>query len=341
MRNCLIILYCLCFFWSSGQTLGGGSAYGFLKLPSSTLLAASGGVNLSYLANDAGLAANNPATLMPGLHSQVSASFNGFLGDIKLYSATAAFYNQKLGASFSGHVFFVDYGTLTQTDASGNILGSFRAADYVVQAGASKQYLTKWHYGINLKFIRAQYASYASSAFAADAGLLFADSAAGFFASVLARNMGVQITNFVNEKEDLPFDLQIGFTKKLLKAPLAFSVSAQQAHRFNIFYDNENVNAGVPAGNASFFNKLMLHFVVATHLYIGNHLEAIAGYNHLRRSELNTTGAGNGLNGFSAGVRLRFDKLQVQFARACYQQAASNQLGITVSLNRIFGASEL
>ena len=84
------------------------------------------------------------------------------------------------------------------------------------------------------------------------------------------------------------------------------------------------------------------HVVVATHIYLGNNLEATVGYNRLRRSELNIGSSGNGLNGFSMGLRLRFQKLQVQYARSNYQRnIAYNQIGLTLHMDRLFGFGAL
>jgi hypothetical protein len=77
---------------------------------------------------------------------------------------------------------------------------------------------------------------------------------------------------------------------------------------------------------------------LATHIYAGEHLEVIFGYNHLRRTELNVGTTANGLNGFSAGWRVKFEKLQVLYARANYQRhIAYNQVAVTIQLNELLG----
>src|SRR5690348_10762986 len=83
----LILIFCLPSFVAA-QTLGGNAAYNFLNLPSSPILTAVGGVNVSYNTNDVSLAANNPALLQPTLTTQLNASFNSFLAGIKNYSLT-------------------------------------------------------------------------------------------------------------------------------------------------------------------------------------------------------------------------------------------------------------
>jgi hypothetical protein len=81
--------------------------------------------------------------------------------------------------------------------------------------------------------------------------------------------------------------------------------------------------------------------VAATHIYIGNNLEAIIGYNRLRRTEL-SLGTGNGLNGFSAGFAARFKKFHVTYARSVYQRGISfNQIGMALYLNSLVGLGSL
>jgi hypothetical protein len=82
--------------------------------------------------------------------------------------------------------------------------------------------------------------------------------------------------------------------------------------------------------------------VIASHIYLGNNLEATVGYNYLRRQELNIGSSGNGLNGFSMGVRVKFSKLQILYARSNYQKNVSyNQLGLTLTLNEFSGLGKL
>jgi hypothetical protein len=94
------------------------------------------------------------------------------------------------------------------------------------------------------------------------------------------------------------------------------------------------------SSNNHFANKLLDHLVVAAHVYAGPNLEATLGYDHLRREELNVGGSGNGLNGFSMGLRVKFQKLQVLYARSSYQRNISyNQIGLTLQLNKFFGGA--
>lgn len=324
---------------AKGQTLGGKAAYNFLKLPSSPLLAAAGGVNVSYGEGEVGLAVTNPALLNRGHDNQLNTSFNAFLAGTKGYSASGALFSEKLQTTFAGHLSYFDYGTLSNTDAAGNVMGTFRPVDYVVQASAAKKYLEKWSYGLSLKFIQSSYGQYRSVAIAADVGVLYHDSANAFSASIVVKNMGTQLRTYAGATEELPFDLQAGITKRLAKAPFGFSLTAQHLQTFDILYRDTVFNRDNNiTSSSSVLTKLFTHLVVATHLYLGQNIEANIGYNALQRKELGAGTESNGLTGFSAGLRVRLPKFQVLFARSAYQRGvASNHIGFTLHLDRFFG----
>lgn len=341
------IFFALSLFFSSlsvhAQTLGGNAVFNFLRLPPTPLLTASGGVNVSCLPGEVGFSLYNPATLTPAVSSQLGLAFTSLPGSIKTYALSGAWESERLKTVFGGQIFYVNYGTIDQTDAAGNLLGDFHPADMVAQVSASRSYLEKWNYGASLKFIGSNYGAYRSSAIALDFGLHYLDSANGFSAGLLARNMGVQITTYTGEREDLPFALEIGITKRLAKSPLGFSIQAQHLQRFDILYNDTTFNiANDFSSNHGFANKLLNHLVVAAHIYAGKNLEGTVGYNRLRRTELNIGTAGNGLNGFSLGLRVKLPKLQVLYARSNYQKNIGyNQLGLSIQLDKLAGKKSL
>lgn len=338
----VIIIFCLFYVQGNAQTLGGNAVFNFLKLPATPLLSAAGGINVSYHTNEVGLSANNPALLDSTVDTQLNFSFNHFIAGIKTYGLTGSRAVEKINTQLGGHIYFVDYGSIPQTDAAGNLLGSFHPVDYVVQVSAARTYLEHWRYGLTLKFIHSGYQQYTSNAMAADVGILYTSDDQLFSAAFLAKNMGIQLKTYAGEGEDLPFDLQLGVTKRLAKAPLGFSITAQHLQRFNIRYEDTTFyNQDNSSSKYYFFNQLFNHIVVGGHIYAGNNLEALIGFNYLRRQELKT-GAGSGLNGFSMGIRIKLQKLQFLYARSGYQRNITyNQVGFNIQLNRFFGSGKL
>ncbi len=276
------------------------------------------------------------------MHSQMNAVFNDLYGGIKVYHLSLGYRNEKLNTIFLWGLNFFNYGSTTETDAGGNILGKFRPVDWVMQVSASRRYLEKWNYGATIKFISSNYGQYRSNGIATDAGILFSDTAKLFSASVMVKNMGFQIKRYSSEQGELPFDLQAGVTKRLEKAPFSFSLTAQRMHLFDILYNdtafnNENSYTNNKTGKFS-FDKLLSHLVLSTTIYAGDRVEVQVGYNFLRRKELNISNAGNGLNGFSIGAGVMLGKLSIRYARAFYQSnSAFNQLGLNMKLNQYFG----
>jgi hypothetical protein len=343
LRFQAIILLWLVSVSVNAQTIGGNTVFNFLNVPHTPQLAALGGINTSQISNDIGLAFNNPALLRPSMHSQLNAVFNGFYAGISSYHLSLGYHHPKLNTNFQWGLNYFNYGSTQETDASGNILGQFRPTDWVMQVSASRSYLEKWNYGATVKFISSNYGQYKSNGIAVDVGLLYRDSAKLFSASLLAKNMGSQLKKYDGtDPGDLPFDLQVGISKRLDKAPFGFSVTAHHLHHFDISYNDTvfNNDNGFENGSQKKFtiDKLFRHFVFATTIYFGDKVEVTAGYNHLRRQELNIGKGGNGLNGFSLGAALVLEKLHVRYSRSHYQNNTGyNQFGLNLVLNKYFG----
>jgi hypothetical protein len=325
------------------QTLGGRSAYNFLKFPASPQASALGGLNLTNQSNDLSLAFNNPAQLDSAMHTQMVGNFNSLYAGVKNMHWMQAYRHPKLKTNFAAAILYFDYGSTTQTDASGNILGAYKPRDFVIQLSASREYLNRWKYGASVKYLASNYGVYRSNAIAADVGVLYRDTANLLQVSLLAVNMGSQLKRYnPAEPEELPFDLQFGISKRLAKAPIQLSLTAHHLHRFDIFYNdtlfnNENGIRNRPDKKFT-TNKLFQHFVFSTQILIGQYVEVSAGYNYVRRQELQINNASNGLIGFSFGAGVLLNKLQVRYARTYFQNStAYNQLGLTMKLNEYFG----
>jgi hypothetical protein len=349
VKNKLLIL---CFLFictqSNAQTLGGKTVYNFLRLSNTPQLTALGGINISNQTNDISLAFNNPAILRPPMHTHASMVFNSFYAGIKNYHLMAGFYHEPLKTTFAAGVNYFSYGSIPETDMAGNVLGNMRPTDYVVQLSAARQYGERWHYGVTAKFIHSSYSTYRSSGVALDMGIAYADSANGWQAALVAKNMGAQIKQYAGSAAgDLPFDLQLGISKRLAHAPLQFSLTLNQLHRFDTRYNDTLFNNEMGIAQDSkekkyIFDKFFRHVTLAVQLYLSDKVEISAGYNYLRRKELNITNAGNGLNGFSMGVGVLFKKIQIRYARSYYQNNSSyNQFGLNLRLKDYFGSGGL
>jgi hypothetical protein len=344
MKRYLLLIFIIFIKLSvNAQTLGGKASYQFLKLSPSPQISALGGMNISNHSEDLNLTFNNPAILSDKMHSHLTANFNSMYSGISNYSLMQAYTHPKIATNFALGIIYLNYGNIVETDAAGNLLGALRPRDFSLQLSASRKYLEKWHYGATLKYIGSNYGIVRSSAIATDVGISFHDSSHSLRIGLVASNMGLVLKPYqVANTDELPFDLVIGISKKLEKAPVQFSLTAHHLHRFDILYDDTTFNMSINADNASnkkiTFEKLFQHFVFSTQIMIGKYLEISAGYNFLRRRELKIYNVPSGLVGFSLGAGALFPKFQVRYARTYFQNTnAYNQLGINLPLNKFIG----
>jgi len=330
LRGVLIITL----FYSTllrAQTIGGSSVYNFLKVPNTPQLSGLGGINISNISNDEGLTFNNPSLLRPEMNSQLNLVFNSLYAGIKNYHLSGAWHAKKIETNVAFGLQYFHYGTVPETDASGNMLGTFRPVDYVVQVSADRQYEKKWYYGMTLKFIHSNYGQYRSSGIAMDAAVAYMDSSSMLQVSLVAKNMGAQIKTYADTPEDLPFDLQLGITKRLSKAPIQFSLTAHHLHQFDIRYADTAESGKFTA------DKIFRHFVFATQIVLEKKVEITLAYNYLRRKELTVAEGSAGLNGFSLGLGVLFKKIQLRYARSYYtNNTAYNQLGLNLKMSDFF-----
>lgn len=298
-------------------------------------------MNNSIINNDIHLSYHNPALLNERMANTLGADVNLLYGGIKNMFLVYAKNSEQWQTDFSGAINFLSYGKTSRTDASGNSTGSFNPNDFNVQLGFSKNYNERVRYGGAVKLISSNYAEYTSVGFAADFGITYTDSASLFRAGLVFKNMGVQLKTY-NEtaKDDLPFDMQLGISKKLEKAPVQFSITLHHLHQFDIRYADTSFEAesrGTVKGGKFTLDKLVRHAVVSAQVYPSKQLELTLAYNFLRRKELALYNISNGLTGFSFGAGLLFKTLQVRFAQAYYQNSrAYNQLGLNVDLGEMY-----
>lgn len=343
MRIYILILFLFGFLNSRGQTLGGSTVFNFLRLPATPLVTGMGGMNISHTVNDVTMAFENPALLQKEMHGQLSTGFQSGFSGLRTYAAAGSIHKENLKTRFAAGLHYIDYGKLPQTDAAGNEMGIFRPHDWVFQLSAARTYLTRWNYGITLKYIQSSYGIYRANGIAADFGVQYLDSAKGWSIAVVAKNMGTTLKSYIGSGgDDLPFDLQLGFTKKLANAPLAFSFTAHHLHRLALGYNDISFDNQV-GWNTADDQKLSLdnifrHFVLASHIYAGKYVTADIGFNYLRKRELQVGREGNGLAGFSMGISLLARKFQLRYARTQFQQSTGlNQFGITLAMDKLGG----
>lgn len=325
---------------------GGQRAMEFLRLSNSPHVSALGGMNVSNPDKDISLAMQNPSLMRPGLHNMLALNYNAYYSGMSLANLQYGYHAPKIETSFALGVQYLNYGNFMRTDMLGNTMGDFKANDYAITIGASRQYLNKWRYGASVKY--AQSTLYDRNAYAAlaDVGITYMDTANLITIGAVAKNMGFMLKRYNpnNPAEPLPFDLQLGISKRFKYVPLRLFTTIHHLYEWDIRYDNpadaQNNNVfGNTDSNSKvktyFGDKLFRHFIFGGELLIGKRLLVTASYNHLRRSEMALKDR-TGVAGFAFGLGVDLNRFQVHYAQSHYHIAgAYHEFGLSMALNKL------
>lgn len=336
---------------SRAQVNGAQFAFEYLRLPNAPHITALGGINVANPTKDINLALQNPALMRPALHNQVSFNYNNFLSGISNTNVAYGYYTPKLKTAFALGVQYLNYGSFVQTDNVGNPIGNFKAADYAISLAASKQYKERWRYGANIKMAQSKLGELNALAFLTDVGVVYEDTANFLTIGAVAKNMGFmakQYTPGTNNSEPLPFDLQIGLSKRFKHLPLRLFTTLHHLYEWNIRYDNPDDrrnnsvfgSSDTTTSSKNFSDKLFRHFIFGGELTLGKRLGITVAYNHMRRKEMAIDDNKGGV-GYSFGANFYLNKFQIHYARSFYSIAgAYNEIGLNLALNKFVGGGK-
>jgi hypothetical protein len=339
-----LLLFLFCFFLSPfvHAQIGGTTSFNTFNIPGSARIAAMGGTYFAIKDGDLQIAAFNPSVLDSAVHNKLALSYVDYFDKIKLgYAAYGRTINKKITAAAT--LQYINYGNQKELDALGFELGNFNAADYTLTLGAGYRYDSLWTLGANLKTIYSSLANYSSLAMAVDAAVTFQKRKRNFTASFIIKNAGLQLVNYSDAaKNNLPFEMQIGFTKRPLHAPFRLSVVYENMQQWDLTYINPNavviidpVTGQVINENKwEFGDKFMRHIVAGTELLLSENFNLRIGYNYRRRQELKQEEK-PGMAGFSYGFGFKVSRLHFSYGRAIFHLAGpSHHISITTSLNQ-------
>lgn len=325
MKKVLIFSLFLSGFVSYAQS--GTNVYSFLNIPVSARQAALGGDAITIRDYDVSFAIANPALLNKDSDKQLSVNASTYLADSKF--GTIAFAKDlDNGHMITANARYLSYGNIPRTDESGFEMGEFSASDVAVGAGYAYQFEEDWTIGGGLNFVTSKIDTYTSSAISGTAGITYHNKLNKEVASVVFRNFGYQFQSFNGERENLPFRIDIGYTRILKTIPLAITVTAHDLQKFDISTDY-NIN-GQEVG---FGRKIADHFSFGAELFPEKGFNIRLGYNVRRGNELAVADQRN-FTGISGGFGLKISKFRLDYAHVRYHNSSNiNQIGISVDLS--------
>ena len=318
-----IWVFVMCAALAQAQ-IGGATVYNFLRLSQSWRVTALGEMNITNIDYDPTTQLSNPASLNPLMHRQASFSTVAHPGGINYGNAC---YVQDFGkrGTYGFGLQYINYGTIPQTDEYGTIIkANVPSNEMNLYGGGSYRFGKIFAAGVNLKVIGSWYGGYHSFGMATDLGVSVNDTAHGIIASIVAKNIGGQLTPYSNgsgQREPIPFDLQAGISVKFKGFPVRFQLNFHDLQRWDIRYNNPadiqqsalftdttQTKASKGAGD-EFFR----HMVVGLELNIKKIVFLDVSYNHQRRQEI-AQATRRSIAGFSMGVGVHVKAITVGIA---------------------------
>ncbi|MEE9349556.1 MAG: type IX secretion system protein PorQ, partial [Flavobacteriaceae bacterium] len=319
--------FLVCFSSIIYAQIGGEQIYNFLNVPTSARQAALGGKTLTIL-DDVNQGAWNPAMINQEMDNHLSVNYVNFLADINYGSVNFAHLVSKRFGTIHSGVTFVDYGKLIGADENGTETGTFHARDIALSVGYAYQIpWSSFYIGSNLKLINATIANYNSFGIATDIGISYYNEKKPFVITAVLRNLGYQITAFDDNKEKLPFQIELGATYQLEKIPLKWYLTIDHLQKWNVSVINPSNSETSIDGTTStekigFLDNLTRHTIVGAEFFSEKIINFRLGYNFRRAKELNLTEIRT-FAGFSAGFGIRLRKMKFNYAYTKYHPASN------------------
>ncbi|MEN8794232.1 MAG: type IX secretion system protein PorQ [Flavobacteriales bacterium] len=335
----LFLITSLGFNLSLFSQSSGSNSYQFLDLANSSRIQALGGSNISIYDKDVNLTVSNPALLDSTQSGSISINYMNYISDINYGFTSYTHHVDNLG-TFNAVFLYGNYGSFTRADENGDKTGKFVANDLSVLVGYGRRIDSLFSVGANLKFFNSVYDVYNSNGLALDLAANYYKPSKYFSMSLMLKNMGVAFSKF-NGKEKMPFEIQLGMTKKLKYAPLRFSVTLNNLQKWDLTYIDPNAETQfdpntfqeLPPEEPSFLDKASRHIVFGTEFLLGKNFHLQIGYNFRRRAELKFAPK-SGLVGFSGGIAFKIKKFHLNYSLASYHLAgASHSFSITTNLS--------
>ena len=341
MKNLLFIIIIITYSVQLISQIGVTHTYYFLNLINSARVASFGGDVIAINDNDFNLAYHNPALLKPQMNQDLVLNYVNYFTDVN-YGYAAYATNIKDYGIFSGGIQYINYGKFIAADERGIVTGEFKAAEYAINLVYSRAIDSAFRVGVNVKPIISTLEKYTSLGIVADFGVVYNKPRSLFSAALVVKNIGTQLKAYTNEKENLPFNIQLGVSQKLRHAPLLFTFTFDHLENWDLTYDKpetEETSLDPLAGEESsesnidrIADQFMRHVLLGLEFSPVNNFYVRAGYNYRRRQEMLIESKTSTI-GFSWGFGIKISRFHLSYGRATYHLAgASDHFSISTNL---------
>jgi hypothetical protein len=310
---------------------GGDNIYEFLNLTHSGLVSSLGGSNVSLNIANLNLAYHNPSLLSDKMDKSLALNYVNYFAGIN-YGLVMYSRSFPGTGNFAAGLTYLNYGSFTEADVSGNITGSFSASEYALSLIYSRQIDSLFSIGINFKPVLSHLEKYTSFGFAFDLGAGYNSRSKLFSAGLVIKNIGLEVTTYAGEKrQKLPFEIQAGLSQKLAHAPFRFSLTLRHLEKFDLTYQyTDSASSDRYLQSSEFLENMLRHVILGIEFIPHKNFYLSAGYNYQRRKELQIESK-MATAGFSWGFGINTNWLNIEFGRATFHLAgSSNHISLVI-----------
>lgn len=280
--------------------------YNFLRLPVSAHAAALGGDNITVIENDEALIFHNPALLTSVNDKTINLNYMNYMSGANMASAS---FNRivKERASWAVSAQYVNYGKMKEVDENNVQTGEFSAKDLSFAGYFSYMLTNRLTGGISARLITSYLGSYNSIGFGVDLGLNYYDSDHEWSLALVLKNLGGQLKAYHDNFERMPFDIQMGVTKRFTGTP--FRLHATLVDLNHLDY------------------KFLNHIVVGADVLLTESIWIGGGYNFRRADEMKITTTNSSSShgaGLSFGAGLNLERFKLNLAYGKYHVSSSS-----------------
>jgi hypothetical protein len=329
--------------FSSFAQIGGKSTYQFLNIISSAKIASLGGYAIAIPDADIEMAYFNPALIDSSLHQEFNLNYVNYFSDINYGFAGYAHTLKKYG-TITTSIKYINYGKFILADETSTINGEFSSSETALNLGWSNAYKYGLKYGANFKVVMSNFYDYTSTGVLVDLAGTWNKPKRGFMVALVLKNIGSQITTYTrNNFEPMPFEVQVGASKRLKHAPFRFSANFHNLEVLDFYYDSPNELEStslfgsdlVQEEKSHLAETIFRHFTLGTEVLLTDNFNLRIGYNHQRRSELKLReGSKTGAVGFNFGIGVHIKKFKIDYGRSIYSLAGTtNHLSISTNFS--------
>lgn len=322
------------------------SIYKIFNLPASARIAGLGGKSIAIPEPDINFAAATPSALTDTMSNQLALNVTNHLVGVN-YGNFLWGYSLKHRGNIAIGMQYLNYGTIDRMDEFGYNQGTYGGQDYMFSLIWSKELFKYIHIGAAAKPIFSKIDIYKSNSLVFDLGAHFYNPSIGAMVAVAFKNIGTQITPYVEDYyESIEPDLQLGLSFKLKHAPFRFSFLFHTLNKWNMLLVNKNVsepnNTGLTPEEIEIdyvnedLENFLRHTIIGVEIIPAKAFYFQVGYNFQQRGELKTINK-QALTGVSFGFGITIKKINISYAHTNYHLSqGTNHISISTSLNNFF-----